>query len=115
MENKKFNEMILDLYNMANGYNIYEEFLGMELRYPPFIGSLFSAIIRLSFNDFDTVEKLEEFLDGGVTDMFMISSRYFSEEIQIYEWELDEYSIVDSLFSFKKKNGKEFKYSLLTR
>lgn len=76
MKNEKFINLIKDCYKRKN-----------------LVGILYGAISTYGFSDIIDIDGL---LQNGQFDMLYLKSRFTDTEIDVYEWELEDYKIKES-------------------
>lgn len=103
MKDCKFKQLILDAYKEWNKPEriFTKETFGITATYKSFWGTIFGAISRDSFQDITDIEKYMEIANP---DMFMLNSRVTNQEVEIYEWQLQDYKIEDDKLILKLKN-----------
>lgn len=79
MDNRKFKSLIIDAYNKAKEGNL--------------VGIIYSAVSTYGFRD---LKDVEGFAENCNPSMLYLKSKLTDTEIDIYEWELEDYKIKDS-------------------
>lgn len=103
MKNCKFKSLILDVYKeWAKPTRIFnKKILGMDITYKNFWGIIYNAI---SNDTFDNVKDIEKYMEIANPDMLLLNSRVTGQEVQIYPFYLEDYSIEDDKLIIKLKN-----------
>ena len=79
MKNEKFAELILTAYNLASKGNL--------------VGILYNAISTYGFSDIKDIDGL---VKRCSPDMLYLKSILTENEIDVYEWELESYTVKES-------------------
>jgi hypothetical protein len=110
MKDCKFKQLILDVYKEWNKQErVYtKEELGYKITYKNFWGTMFGACSRDCFMDITDIQK---YMDICNPNMFLLNSRVTSQEVEIYDWQLENYSIQGDNLIIKLKN-KEVIFNL---
>lgn len=99
MKDGKFKKLILDAYKKSSKGNL--------------VGILYNAISTHGFSD---MKDIDGFVENCNPDMLHLKSKLTGNEIDVYEWELENYKVKESesTIYIKCKNkisvvlGKEF-------
>ena len=79
MKNEKFAALILTAYNLASGGNL--------------VGILYNAISTHGFSD---IKDIDGFVKKCNPDMLYLKSTLTGNEIDVYAWELENYTVKES-------------------
>lgn len=79
MKNEKFAELILTAYNLASEGNL--------------VGILYNAISTHGFSD---IKDIDGFVKKCNPDMLYLKSTLTGNEIDVYAWELENYTVKES-------------------
>lgn len=90
--NKKFKNLIIDAYNKAKEGNL--------------VGIVYSAVSTYGFRDLIDINGFAENINSS---MLYLKSKLTNTELDIYEWELEDYKIKssESTIYVKLKNKME--------
>lgn len=93
MKNQKFKNLLKDTYKLA-------------MKDKNLVGILYSAIATYGFSE---LINFEEFVEKIMIDMMHLKSKLTNTEIDVYEWELEDYKIKHSenTIYIKLKNRPE--------
>lgn len=91
MKDGKFKSLVVDAYNKSKDGNL--------------VGILYGAASTYGFSE---LVKVNEFVEISNPSMLYLKSKLTNTEIDIYEWELEDYKIKDSESTiYIKTKGKE--------
>lgn len=79
MKDGKFKSLIVDAYNKSKEGNL--------------VGILYGAVSTYGFSD---LVKIDEFVEASNPNMLFLKSKLTDTEVDIYEWELEDYKIKNS-------------------
>lgn len=104
MKDCKFKQLILDVYKewQKPERTFVKNMQGIELKYNNFWGTIYGVIAK---DTFDNIINIERYMDICNPDMFLLNSRVTRQEIEVYEWNLKDYKIVDNELVLMFNNG----------
>lgn len=79
MENEMFKKLILDAYKKSFEGNL--------------VGILYNAVLTYGFSD---MKDIDGFVKNCNPDMLYLKSKLTGNEIDVYEWELENYKVKES-------------------
>jgi hypothetical protein len=92
MKESKFKNLIVDTYNKSSEGNI--------------VGIVYGATSTYGFSE---LIKIKEFVEVTNPSMLYLKSKITNSEVDIYEWELEDYKIKNSESTiYIKVKGREF-------
>lgn len=92
MKNGKFKQLILDVYKeWQNPQRVFtKRDFGVDLKYNNFWGTVYGAISSPTFMD---IKDIKSYLDNCTVDMLLLNSRVTDQEVEVYEYQLEDYRI----------------------
>lgn len=93
MKNQKFKNLLKDAYRLA-------------MKDKNLVGILYSAVATYGFSE---LINFDEFVEKITIDMMHLKSKLTGTEIDVYEWELEDYEVKhsESTIYIKLKNKPE--------
>lgn len=79
MKDGIFKKLILDTYKKSSEGNL--------------VGILYNAVSTYGFSD---IKDIDDFVKNCNSDMLYLKSKLTGNEIDVYEWELENYKVKDS-------------------
>lgn len=106
MKDCKFKQLVLDVYKeWDKPERVFKrKDFGIEATYKNFWGTIFNAISR---DTFDNVLDINKYMDIANPDMLLLNSRVTNQEVEIYQFYLQDYRIEGDKLIVKLQNRKQ--------
>ncbi|MBN1076032.1 hypothetical protein DVV91_17055 [Clostridium botulinum] len=109
MKDCKFKQLILDVYGDWKSRSFEKIEFGCKCTYNNYFGFLYNAV---STDSLDKIIDINKYMDIANPDMLMLHSRITNEEIEIYQWDLKDYTIKNDVLNVQFNNGKNKEFKL---
>lgn len=105
MENCKFKQLIIDVYNEWEKPEriFHKKEFDIVVTYKNFFGQIFGAIARDSF---DKISDINKYMNVCNPNMLLLNSRKTDQEVEIYDYQLIDYTIQNNKLILKLKNSR---------